>query len=208
MIPLLKRPLQAAGWTLLAALFGALIVALHRELHAIHYHQVLAAIDAIPNSKLFLAVAFTGFNLVILGICEILGFRYIKSKLPGNKILLTSIIGSSFSNTVGFSSISGSAVRSRIYSQEGLSTVDIARLSTFSSVFTFWFGLAAIVSTIFMFNPAGMARAWRLPVEVPAAAGAASITCLVIFGLVAAFVMEGRTAHPGPDYCALRARLP
>jgi phosphatidylglycerol lysyltransferase len=173
------------------ALFAASFITLQHELRTIHYHQILAQIDYTPAASVFLAMLVTVVNFFALGGCEILGFRYLKSTLAPVKILVTAMIAASFSNTVGFSSVSATAVRNRIYSQEGLSTLDIAKLRVISSGITFWLGLGAVAGLLLLLNASAVAGALHCAPLVTRAAGWMS------FGLVAAFIVVAAIKKSG-----------
>lgn len=171
------------------ALFIIAITVLHHELRAIHYHQITAAMGAIPYRALFVASAFTAFNFFALGAYEFLGFRYIHTSLPWYKILLASTAAFSFSNNVGFYSISGSAVRFRLYSQWGLSALDITKLIVFSSGITFWLGLCSISAVVFLSEPLALPSALHLPHSSPYVLGAFFLLAVLVF-IFAALVIK------------------
>lgn len=158
-----KRIIQFAGPVFGVLLFIIAIAVLHHELKAYHYHEIINECNRIPRSAFILAFAFAVLNFLVLGAYEILGFKYIKNSLAWPKILLTSFVAFSFSNNVGFYSISGSAVRFRLYSQFGLSTVDIAKLIAFASGITFWLGLCSICSLVFITQPVTLPPVLHLP---------------------------------------------
>jgi phosphatidylglycerol lysyltransferase len=146
-------------------LFSVAMVIIHRELKTYHYHDIVNELASVPHRAVALAMLFTALNFMVLGAYEILGFRYIKNNLPWYKTLLTSFIAFSFSNNVGFYSVSGSAVRYRLYSQWGLSTLDIAKLIAFSSGITFFLGLCAICSLVFIVEPPTLPATLHLPLS-------------------------------------------
>jgi uncharacterized membrane protein YbhN (UPF0104 family) len=159
----MKRILRYAGPGIGLILFIVAAIVLHKELKHYQYHEIANNLKQIPPLSVFIAFGFTACNFLILGGYEILGFRYIQNGLSWTKIIMTSFIAFSFSNNVGFYSISGSAVRYRLYSQWGLSTLDITRLITFSSGVTFWLGLFSICSIVFFLEPVALPAALHLP---------------------------------------------
>lgn len=166
-----KKILRLAGPVFGIALFIVAISILHHELKAYRYHDIINECNRISHTALFLAFLFTLLNFLVLGAYEILGFRYIKNNLAWHKVLLTSFIAFSFSNNVGFYSISGSAVRFRLYSQFGLSTLDITRLIAFASGITFWLGLCSICALVFIVQPVALPAALHLPFSSTRAIG-------------------------------------
>ena len=144
-------------------IFSAALLVLHRELSQFRPHDVVREIRAIPASMVALAVLLTVLNYGVFMFYETLGFRYIGKKLSKARIALTSFIASAFSNNIGFMSVSGSAIRYRLYSVCGLSTLDIARMIAFSSILTFWLGLFTISAVVFMVEPVPIPPALHLP---------------------------------------------
>src|SRR3990172_1346942 len=158
-----KQLLSAVGIFVGIALFSAAVMVLHHELQMYHYHDIINEFNSIPRQAIGFAFLFTVLNFLVLGAYEILGLRYINRSLPWYKTILTSFIAFSFSNNVGFYSISGSAVRYRLYSQCGLSTLDIAKLVTFLSGITFWLGLCSICSLVFITEPVALTETLHMP---------------------------------------------
>jgi phosphatidylglycerol lysyltransferase len=148
-----KKILRYAGPLAGLILFCLAVMVLRKELHQFHYHDLVREFHAIPNIAVLIALAFTFLNYAVLSLYEILGFRYIRNKLPWYRVALTSFIAFAFSNNVGFYSISGSAVRFRMYSEYGLSALDISRLVLFSSGIAFWLGLCTVCSLVFLIEP-------------------------------------------------------
>jgi phosphatidylglycerol lysyltransferase len=159
----MKKALSYAGPVVGFILFIFAVIVLHKELVHYHYHEIANELKQIPHSSVLIAILFTVCNFLVLGGYEILGFRYIQNGLSRAKIALTSFIAFSFSNNVGFYSISGSAVRYRLYSHWGLSTLDITRLITFSSGVAFWLGLCSICSIVFLLEPVAIPAVLHLP---------------------------------------------
>ncbi len=177
------RRTVALLWPVISTvLFVAAFIALRHELRFIHYHQILVQIDHASPASILLAAAFTLINFFAVGGYELLGFRYIKSALAPAKILVTSMMTVSFSNTVGFSSVSASTVRNRIYSQEGLSTLDIAKLKVVTDGITFWLGAGAVAGLILLANAAAWAKTLHLTPAVPVVMG------ILCFGLVVTYL--------------------
>lgn len=145
------------------AVFSAALWVLRRELSRFHLHDVVQAIGSVPASRLAAAVLLTVLNYGVLTFYDMLGFRYIGKTLSRVRIALTSFIAYAFSNNIGFMSLSGSAVRYRLYAAWGLSTLDITRLIVFSSILTFWLGLISICAVVFIIEPVPVPPAFSLP---------------------------------------------
>jgi len=159
-----KKVLPFAGPLLGLGLFIVAITVLHNELREYHYHDLKNALHTLPLSSIALAACFALLNYAVLSLYEILGFRYIGNRMSWRRITFTSFISYAFSNNVGFYTISGSAVRFRLYSQFGLSAIDITRLIVFVNGAAFWLGLSTISALVFLVVP----MAPPLPMYLPA----------------------------------------
>jgi phosphatidylglycerol lysyltransferase len=146
-----------------AALFLTALMVLRNQLHHYHYHQIVTEIEAIPVTKIGIALLFTILNYAVLSLYEIAGFKYIRNKLSSAKIAFTSFIAFAFSNNIGFYSLSGGAVRFRLYSSWGLSNFEITKLITFSSGLAFWLGLSTICGITFILEPIPLPLFLNLP---------------------------------------------
>lgn len=150
---MIKKITRYAGPLIGLLLFCIAVLALRKELLQFNYHDIVKNFHAIPALTLAIALLFTVLNYAVLALYEILGFRYINNKLPWYRIAITSFIAFAFSNNVGFYSLSGSAVRFRVYTGFGISALDISRLILFSSTVAFWLGLFTTCSIVFMIQP-------------------------------------------------------
>jgi glycosyltransferase 2 family protein len=147
----------------LSSLFGLLLLAVSiwaiaQELHEYNYHDILTYLAAIPKSQLSLSVWFTILSYLVLTLYDYLGFYYLGHPLSYNKVAFTNFVSSSFSNTVGFAIVTGSAIRYRFYSLWGVSAIEIA----FEN-FTFWLGLFAVSGAIFVLDPLPIPTQLHLP---------------------------------------------
>lgn len=176
-----KKLTHAVGPVLGLVLFSLALWVIHRELGQYHYHDIARAVRSIPPASFALACLLTVLNYVTLIIYDILGLRYIRHPLSWLKIALVSFIAYAFSNNVGFYSLSGSAIRYRLYSAWGLATVDITRVIAFSSILTFWLGLAAICAFVFIVEPVPVPAAFHLPFVSVRFIGIAFAAALAVF---------------------------
>lgn len=190
-----KRVFNIASGIIGISLLFAAVKILHSELQACSYHDILRDLKSIPPRSAAWAVLLTVLNFLVLGAYEILGFKYIRNSLPWHKTLMTSFIAFSFSNNVGFYSITGSAVRYRLYSQWGLSTLDIAKLVAFSSGLTFWLGLSSVSSAVFLADPLVLPGVLHLPFTSTKSLGYLFALPVLSFILYSAFAKK--TVHIG-----------
>jgi len=151
----------------LSSLFGLLLLAasiwaIAQELHEYNYHDILTYLAAIPKSQLSLSVWFTVLSYLVLTLYDYLGFYYLGHPLSYNKVAFTNFVSSSFSNTIGFAIVTGSAIRYRFYALWGVSGIEIAQVIAFEN-FTFWLGLFAVSGGIFVLDPLPIPTQLHLP---------------------------------------------
>jgi phosphatidylglycerol lysyltransferase len=182
-----KKILSFLGSIAGLGLFIAAVTVLHRELKEYHYLEIMHALKILPLSSLGWAGGFTALNYGVLSIYELLGFRYVGSRLSRLRIVFTSFISYAFSNNVGFYAVSGSAVRFRLYSQFGLSAIDITKLIVFVNGAAFWLGLCAVCSLVFIAVPFTEQPPQWLPAGSTAVIGLIFLTVLCAALVFAAF---------------------
>ncbi|WP_202113732.1 MULTISPECIES: bifunctional lysylphosphatidylglycerol flippase/synthetase MprF [unclassified Gilliamella] len=120
----------------LALLFGlsiffiALIVCWHL-LKEINLNELKHAINHLPaHAIVFSSLCAIGSYLML--ICyEWSAARYAGVKLKPTTIISGGICASAIGNAIGLSALSGGAVRCRLYFKQGLTTIDVARMSFF-----------------------------------------------------------------------------
>lgn len=135
-----------------ALLFAAAVGVFHRELQAVHYHEVRAALAALPLDAVLWALVFTAANYLVLSAYDQLAFRHVGSRVGAWRIGLTASLSYALSNSIGFAVLSGTAVRHRFYSRWGVSVADLARIVVFNST-TYWLGLLALAGGSLAFAP-------------------------------------------------------
>lgn len=143
-VPAVKSALRV--W--LPVLLGLLILSaavwvLHRELQAIHYQQLRAAVVSLSGLQIVAALALTAVNFLVLSVCDQLAFVYIRKRADRWRISLVSMISYALSNSVGFALLSGTSVRHRFYSRWGVETADLSRLVMFIAAIP-WLGLLSV----------------------------------------------------------------
>ncbi len=165
-----------------AFLFSLTIYVLHQELKAYRIHDVLRAIERLPVSHLLLALIFTVFGYLALTLYDVLAFVYIGRRLPYPKIAVTSFIGYAFSNTIGFSFLSGGSVRYRLYSAWRLSAPDIARIVAFCTI-TGWLGFFTLGGIALLVEPSSLGTLLHLPFHATHPVGVFFLLGVSAYGL-------------------------
>lgn len=134
------------------ALFALALAVLHRELHTYSYSDIVDSFGRISSRKIILSVCFTLLSYFVLTIYDVLSVRYIKERLAYVKIATASFIGYTISHNLGFSILTGGAARYRLFSNWGLSAVQIAQAIAFSGI-TFWLGFCVLCGAALIVSP-------------------------------------------------------
>lgn len=146
----LSRRWVPPGLTLL--IFVLVGFALRRELSQFHLSHVLAGVRAIGRDALLAAVLCTTVSYGLLGCYDVLALRYLGKRVALARTLFTSFIAYAFGHNFGIATLTGAAVRYRLYSSEGLSAADVATVSAFCGVTTS-IGLGVLAGASFILAP-------------------------------------------------------
>lgn len=147
-----KRIASLLSWSVVVLLFSFALWVLFQELHNYKWHDIRRSLALFPKYKIILGLSITFISYLTLTLYDWLAVSFAKVKLLYKKVALTSAVSSIFSNNIGLSAFSGSAVRYRFYSVFGLSAFEIAKIITFCMV-TFWLGMALSGAIAFLTQP-------------------------------------------------------
>ena len=130
--------------------FAAAIWALHHAFAGHTWAEINSEYQKRSASQIWWAGLLTFFSYLLLTGYDFLGLRYLKKKLPLVRAMLTSFLGFTFANNLGF--FGGAGLRLRFYLTLGLTSVEVAKLIVFSA-FTFWIGFATLGGVMFLVSP-------------------------------------------------------
>jgi uncharacterized membrane protein YbhN (UPF0104 family) len=136
-------------------LFSAALWVLHREVQTVHLQNILYELEAIPGRRLWLAAILTVSSYTIMTGYDYLAIRFIKHSLSLTRIALASFISNAFSNNIGFPMLAGASVRYRLYSNWGLSTLEITKVVAFC-ILTLLHGYFSMGGMVFVLMPMGI----------------------------------------------------
>lgn len=128
---------------------------LHRELRDIPTHQILAYAQSLPTTAVAIALALSALSYVVLTAYDALALVYLDHWLPYRRIAMASFVGYVVNHNLGPIFLGGSAVRYRLYSSWGLSSVQIAQVIAFTGL-TFWLGFLTLAGLILVVEPRSM----------------------------------------------------
>jgi phosphatidylglycerol lysyltransferase len=164
MIQRVRRLFEAIIPFLGVILFGGALLVLRHELQGLAWTDVRAGVAAVPFHALLAATLLTGVSFAVLSGYDRLALGYARRPLERARSSLASFLGYAFSHALGFPVFTGAPVRYRLYSWWGLSTEEVARVVVFCTA-TFWVGILATGSLVFLLAPAPLPEAAPLPFE-------------------------------------------
>jgi phosphatidylglycerol lysyltransferase len=138
----------------LSILFGAAICAvLYHLLREISWAQVREAMGQVSSRNAGLAIVATAASYTALAGYDVLALRQVgASQISLRFAAFTSFIAQAFTFTLGFSLLTGGAVRLRLYQSKGLQPSRIIAVGILCSA-TFWLGLTAAGGVSLLFAP-------------------------------------------------------
>ncbi len=120
------------------ALLG--FTALHHLSAEVHLHQVQSAFHALSIWQVAASIGLTTVSYFLLTFYDVLALKIIGRPLPYRTAALASFTSYTLSHNLGLSLLTGGSARYRIYSANGLSGGDIARVIATASM-AFWAGI-------------------------------------------------------------------
>ncbi|MGH8524473.1 MAG: lysylphosphatidylglycerol synthase domain-containing protein, partial [Gammaproteobacteria bacterium] len=109
---------------------------LYHTLHEIHLRDVIDSFNDLPAASILLAFLITALSYFAVTGYDVLALHHLQRPLPYWRTALASFLASAFGNNVGFTMLTGGSIRYRIYSQAGLSAIEIAGVTTMCSLTT------------------------------------------------------------------------
>ncbi len=141
-------------WTAVVAVAGVGLAAflLYRTLSRYSLDQIVAAVTAIPVTRLIAAGGFAAASYLCLTGFDWLALRYAGRPLPYRKAALASFTSLSLGHNIGFAALSSGAVRYRFYSRWGLSAEEVAKVIVFCGA-TVGLGLMVLAGIALLCSP-------------------------------------------------------
>lgn len=174
--PLVKRYL---GWLMpliTVIVFCAVAFFLYKELHTIDFRRVVEQARNTPRSQIGVSLALMVLAYMSLTVYEALAVRYVGAVVAYRRVAFTALLAYAVGHNVGFSSLSGGAMRYRMYSLVGLSATQIAMVILFGTL-TFGLGMGLLVGTSLLIEPSTM---WGKVAVSPVLVTAIGVTLLVL----------------------------
>jgi len=157
---------------------GIAAIVLHKLAKDVQWADVRADLAASSWKALALALLWTTFSFVALSFYDVLAVRSVaKGKVPATVAGLAGAGGFAISNLLGFSYLTGTAVRYRIYAALGLDLGRVAGVIATSWI-AFWMGLVLILGILLVAHPSGLSTTLLLSTATETVIGAALLLAL------------------------------
>jgi uncharacterized membrane protein YbhN (UPF0104 family) len=134
-----------------ALLIGAIYV-VQREFRHLRLRDIGAALHAMPPRTLAMSLGWTVLSYFVLTFYDRLGTIYAGHKVSYGRVAFASFCAYALSHNLGFATVSGAAVRYRLYSHWGLTPVQITKTVAFCSL-TFGLGGMVLGGSILFLEP-------------------------------------------------------
>jgi uncharacterized membrane protein YbhN (UPF0104 family) len=177
-----KIPFTRIGFVLSLAVFVAAVIVLYHILRDINPRALLAALKATNPRTLVIAGCFVAGGYMTLTFYDLFALRTIgRLDVPYRIAALGSFTSYSVGHNIGASVFSGGAVRYHIYSNSGLSVVEVTKIC-FVAGLTFWLGNVTVLGLGILYTPAAAQAIDQMPLWANRA------LAIVLLGLLAAYV--------------------
>ena len=168
------------------ALFSVSIYVLVRELGRYTISDIASKVGEVPASRFVLAIFLTFLTYLNLTFYDLIASRRVGAKLKLSSTALASFIGYTFSKNIGFTVLSGTSVRFRLYGKAGVGGGKILAIIILNYL-TFWLGFFALSGILFTLWPPVLQSAVRIPFGSLKAIGIASAGIYVLYMGVVSF---------------------
>ena len=146
-------------------------------------HDTIEAFKSYTSTSLLLAAFFTLFSYCGIALYDVVAARTIApGKITSPVAALAGSAGYAVSNALGFSFLTGGALRYRVYAREGVGLADIGRIISMSW-FSMWFALLVIIGFALAFEPDDLPWLGTLNLTADRIAGVIILAFLI--GLIA-----------------------
>jgi len=156
------------------------VLTIRKELKTYGWQNILEHWETIPEQQKLLAIALTFCGYLIMTAYDFLVFCYIQQTLTSFKIAFTAFLSYAIGNTVGFTALSGTAIRYRFYGNWKVPHLKIAKLILFTHL-GFWLGICGVSGITFAFDHVTLPKVLKLPFETVRPLGLIFLGIIVIY---------------------------
>lgn len=134
--------------------------------------ETVAAIESTSLRSMGLALLFTALSYAAVALYDVVAVDTIApGRIPHRISAVAGAAGYAISNALGFSLLTGGALRYRIYAAEGISLVDIGRIVG-TSWFAIWFAFIIMIGAAMLIDPADVPWLSMIDPRIDLVAGA------------------------------------
>ncbi|CDX49114.1 OXACILLIN RESISTANCE-ASSOCIATED PROTEIN FMTC [Mesorhizobium plurifarium] len=165
--------------------FTLLVLAFGSTVQSIDYHALVHALSHFPSAAIGGAILGTALSFAAVVGRDICAVYYVGARAPRLAPVVAGFCGTALGNAVGLGTLTGAAVRYRLYRAVGIRSDDIARLLLFVAG-GYGLGLAGFggLTTLIESGPVSHLLGWPTALlQVAAAAALAGSIILLLFGL-------------------------
>lgn len=208
-IPLLITWARRLAPLLSIGIFTVALVLLHHMLARFRLSDVTAQLANTSPTSLWSAGMLTAASYLALAGFDGLGASYIGRHVAPARIVLISFVSHAVSHSAGFATLTGGAIRLRMYSGAGLTSGEVATVVAFCGL-TFGLGASSVAAMALVSEPRLLAAILHLPTWLLRSLGvmlALAVAAYVCWGAWAMrpYVLFGRTFFvPKPRLAALQ----
>jgi phosphatidylglycerol lysyltransferase len=145
------------------AAFLAAAGLLYLELKDHSWDEIWTAIQAIPLSRILLALGLTAVNYSILSGYDGLAVWYLRRPLRPWRVMLVAFVGYAMSHNLTWM-LGGTASRFRLYMAWGFSPVEVVKVFALIGL-TFWTGFCFLAGIVFLIDPMPIPEKLHAPLE-------------------------------------------
>ncbi|APW39048.1 hypothetical protein RD110_19050 [Rhodoferax koreense] len=145
-----------------AALILLVGVALHSLLREVRYVEIMNAVHGTPPLQVLLGLAFTAVSYLALSGYDASALAYAHAKVSRGMLLLTSFVAYALGNTIGLGTLTGGAVRMRLFAAAGVEPSKIAQVVAFNAS-AFLLGMSVFGALALLWGAPDVARLLHLP---------------------------------------------
>ncbi|MCH9697884.1 MAG: bifunctional lysylphosphatidylglycerol flippase/synthetase MprF [Gammaproteobacteria bacterium] len=138
-----KKLMVQIGALISIVIVSAAFWVIYNTLHTISLHDLRNHLTSFPIEYLILALLITFSSYLTITGYDIVALHHIRRKVKYSSSATASFLASVFGNNIGFAMLTGTSIRYRIYSLIGLSTVEVAAVSSMCALTTI-FGMSVI----------------------------------------------------------------
>jgi phosphatidylglycerol lysyltransferase len=177
-----RKILVHVGAFISLALVGGVLWVLYHILDEIQLSEVMEAFQSASLAAMVLAVSITIASYFVLTGYDVLALNHINRPLPYPRTALASFLAYAFGNNIGFSLVTGTSIRYRIYTPAGLSATEIAAIAVLCAG-TFALGTIVILALGMLVETHDTSETLRLP------SGISRTTSIIVLMAATAYLL-------------------